>query len=275
MSSARHTGAMRTPAWWRADEPHWAGRTMAIIAALAIAVTAVLAFLGWLVFGGEDEPAAPPEAVATATPTATPTDQGGCSPNAEGEPLVGWGPDRQVYLDNTYPTSLTFNSTYKNENVGDERNWVRVRAIDDPDAMLRDKIEVTGGAEYAIQAYVRLDGPSDQVADDPVVMFNVPVCTGHRIGVSGFVLAGNVFPGEVYDGVEFWALEDFNLFLVPDSAVLYSNDSPDGGMPVSTEDLVTTTGVDPGSDSPDGLLRPGYADDRYIEFRVRAQTASD
>jgi hypothetical protein len=270
MSSARHTGAMRTPAWWRADEPHWAGRTMAIIAALAVVLTVV----GWRLLEGEDEPAAPPEAVDTATPTATPSDQDDCSPNSEGEPLVGWGPDRQVYRDNTYPTSLTFNSTYENEIVGDERNWVRARPVDDPDAKFQDKVEVTGGAEYAVQAYVRLDGPSDQVADEPVVMFNVPVCTGHRIGVSGYVLAGNVFPGEVYDGVEFWALEDFNLFVVPDSAVIYSNDSPDGGMPVSTDDLVTTTGVDPGSDSPDGLLRPGYAESRYIEFRVRAQTAS-
>lgn len=186
---------------------------------------------------------------------------------------VGWGPERPLYYDDTYPDALTFNSTAENANVGDERNWVVVKPAANLEAgSWSDNMEVEPDGVYLVRLYIRLDGPSTHDATDTKLVFNLPTCTGHRVGVEGFLSANNVFPQTIWDGAEFWSRRDFNLALVPDSAVLYNNF---GEFPLATNSLVTSTGVLVGNEQMDGRFRAGYSNSAYVYFEVKAQVAPD
>lgn len=193
-----------------------------------------------------------------------------CGPSSETDLPVGWGPERPIYTDTTFPDSLTFNSTYKNENIGDERNWVSVKpASNTEDGGWLDDIEIEPGQEYLVRAYVRLDGPVDQAATNVILRFNVPSCTAHRVGTEATLSSENTFPSTVWDGAEFWSRGDFNLTVLPDSAVLYSNRHP-GGLPLATYELVSATGVRLVSDQATDDFLPGYSESVYVTFRVIA-----
>lgn len=212
------TGRSRWTKVWDASAIHW-GRTGVLIAVVAIFVGVIVAF------ALRDSGSAP----ITDQPAVDSHADGAdlCGPSSETDLPVGWGPERPIYTDTTYPDSLTFNSTYENENIGDERNWVTVKpASDTEDGGWLDEVEIEPGQEYLVRAYARLDGPVDQAATNVVLRFNMPNCTAHRVGTTATLSSENTFPSEIWDGAEFWSRDDFNLTVLPDSAVLYSNRHP-------------------------------------------------
>jgi hypothetical protein len=195
-----------------------------------------------------------------------------CGPSSETDLPVGWGPERPIYTDTTFPDSLTFNSTYEDENIGDERNWVGIRSASSTgENVWHDEIEIEPGQEYFVRAFVRLDGPIDQAAANVILRFNVPNCTAHRIGTEAALSSDHTFPSQIWDGAEFWSRDDFNLTVLPDSAKLESNRHPGpDGLPLATYDLVSATGVQLASDEATGEFLPGYAEGVYVTFRVIA-----
>lgn len=258
---------MAKVSWWQAGRPHWSGRTIALFTGAGVLVAAAGIFVPPLVtaqtgIGNNNDvtPATTEDAQTAGTEL--------CSPNSEGDPLVGWGPERPVYTDTAYPDSLTFNSTYKNAELGDERNWVRGRATGSGD--YGDLIEVHDGGEYQVNAYFRLDGPGDQVAEAVRYRLEVPGCAGHRIGVSGSVTAENTYPLTIWDGAEFWARDNFTLTVVPDSAIVESNAHPGPeGLPVSTQ-LIVSDGLPLPTGAEGATMAPGYGEAVYVTLRVRA-----
>jgi hypothetical protein len=255
--------------WWDRPESHRERRIVALLG-LVLAGSGVAATVAAQYFGNEVAPTAQqPAPTAPSSPGSSDTS---CSSNSEKPTGVGWGPDRPLYLDDTYPATLTFNSTYQNSNVGDERNFVTIKpASDTNDGGWLDLVEVEPDTIYLVRAYVRLDGPANQAAANTVLKFNLPTCTGHRIGIGGILSASNTFPGTIWDGAEFWSRTDFNLALIPDSAVAYTNA---GEFPLATNGLPTATGVPLGTGAMDGNFKPGYAAAAYVVFQVRAQVAA-
>ncbi|PPH27258.1 MULTISPECIES: hypothetical protein [unclassified Rathayibacter] len=198
-----------------------------------------------------------------------------CGPTSETDLPVGWGPERLIYTDTTFPGSLTFNSTYKNEDTGDERITVGIRSVSSTGPNVRhDEIEVEQGQEYFVRADVHLDGPADCAATTVILRFNLPNCSAHRIGTSATLSSNNTIPSKAWDGAEFSSNDDFSLTVVPDSPVLQSNRHPGGeGLSLSTDDLMSATGGQLASDEATGEFLPGYAEAAHVAFRVIARPA--
>lgn len=218
------TNHSRRATFWEASALHW-GRTSVLVAIAAIVVGAIVSLAVRDPWGAPTSGDAP-----TADQPAAESQADGrelCGPSSETDLPVGWGPERFIYTDTTFPDSLTFNSTYENKNIGDERNWITIKPASDTDGGgWLDEIEIEPGQEYLVRAYVRLDGPIDQTATDVILRFNMPNCTAHRVGTTATLSSENTFPSTIWDGAEFWSRDDFNLTVVPDSAVLYSNRHP-------------------------------------------------
>lgn len=243
-------------------------------------LVAMATFVSGLVFGGIGASGVlrpttdnPPSAQVTAQPT-PPSSGTMCSTDSEGSVGSGWGPDRPTFHDDTYPANLTFNSTSTGA-IGDERNFVAIRPASGEGLELwTDNQEVAPDGEYLVRVYARLDGPAVHVAKGTSVSMNVPTCTAHRIAVAAFLRSTDAFPVEIWDGAAFWSRKDFNLAVIPDSGFIYSNARPGpAGLAVSLRDLTMNRGIDLGSRALDGVFYPGYADDVYLTFKVRAQVA--
>lgn len=215
-----------------------------------------------------------PEAASpTGVLTADPVQEAGiemCAASSDGTVASGWSDVRPMFGQSTDPNYLVFNSTLDHEDLGDERNWVRVRLAEDtaPERWV-DRIEAKRDQLYRVSAYVHLDGPADQVASDTALSFHLPTCTAHLIAVAGFLESIDTSPMTYSDGAEFWAREDFNLLYVHDSAILENNVDT---FPLS-DDILTKGGVPIGVEQMDGNFKPGEGNSAFISFVVKAQFA--
>ncbi|WP_146081132.1 hypothetical protein [Pseudoclavibacter sp. AY1H1] len=259
---------METNSRWGSGAPHWT-RTGVIVTA----VLGVAALIATLSANGDSTRVNGTAGSAEPVAEAKVDGQDLCGPSSETDLPVGWGPERAIFTDTAYPDSLTFNSTYENEGLGDERNWVGIRpAMSSGEQVWYDEMEIEPGAEYFVRAYLSLDGPADQVAKDVVLNFNLPDCTAHRIGVMATLSSDQTFPARIWDGAEFWSRDDFTLTVVPDSAQLESNRHPEG-LPLATYELVSGSGLPIASEEATGEFLPGYAESAYVTFRVIANAA--
>ncbi len=252
------------------NAPHWTRIGVLVgIGSLALAAAGIAVPIVMSVHSIPESPAIQPQP-ALNSPSAV---SGLCGQSSETDLPVGRGPERLIFTDETYPDSLTFNSTYRNENYGDERNWVTIKPASVTEAGgWVDDIEVESGEEYLVRAYLHLDGPAEQIAESVIMRFNVPNCTAHRIGVEATLSSGNTFPSKIWDGAEFWSREDFNLTVLPDSAEMVSNRYPDpNALPLPTYDLVSAEGALLASDETPGEFLPGYAESAIVTFRVIAR----
>lgn len=262
---------MRQFRWWKPDAPHWANRTMAVVAILALVVTTTLGLLAFRPGTGVSTPAAEPGTSGGAAPEV----QSMCSASSDGLVSAGWGPDRPVYHDDTHPTALTFNSTASNPNYGDERNWVIARSAESVDpGDWTDDVEVQDGETYLVRSYLRLDGPSGHSAINTRMSVVLPSCSGRRVGLAAVLSAEQVYPSKIWDGVRFWSPKSFNLVLESGSALLVSHSDP-SGLPLPESDLVSREGALIGSQQLDGRVHPGYKDSVIVTFRVRAEVRPD
>lgn len=193
-----------------------------------------------------------------------------CAKSSVGKDLAGWGPERPLFGPTRRPSYVAMNSLSV-EDYGDERNSVVV--IPEPELASetfpwQDRQEVKRDTIYVVRMIVHPTGPRGTRASDVVAKFNLPTCTGHRIGFYGFISTQNGFPGESWDGATFWAREDFNLAYVPDSAVFQSGDGQQ--VPLNGEErLFTNKGVRLGPQA--GMSTQG--EPGYVFFRVRPQFA--
>lgn len=262
------------PTWWKSDAPHWDRRTTAITAVFTLIAAVTLGVIT-LRSQREPEPTSGRSAGPLQTSAPSSPSSGECSPDSESGVSSGWGPDRPLYHDDTYPAGLTFNSTSTNANIGDERNFVWVAPAGAGNVVgSGDSLEVKNGEEYTITVYARLDGPDAYEAKGTKLVVNIPTCTGHRIAVSAILSSADTYPGQVWDGAAFWSRKDFDLALVPDSGVAFSNAFPGPqGLPFSVIDLTYAKGIPLGSSKLDGIFKVGYANSVYTTLKVRAQVA--
>ena len=187
--------------------------------------------------------------------------------------VFAWGPDRPTFTVEQPATYNTFNSITNNPNVGDERNFVRIKdAADTGPGNWKDEINVESNKEYLVQIYVHNNAADNLklVAENTRVMATVPNTTGKSIQIDGFVTADNANPNKIWDQAIFKSSQDFNLTYVPGSAVLYNNAFGQTGAKLS-DNIVTSTGALVGFDKLDGKVPGCFKYAGYVSFKVKAQ----
>lgn len=125
------------------------------------------------------------------------------------------------------------------------------------------------GQRYYLQIYVINSGYSNDylAAKNVRVVSTIPNCRSRQIGSHGIVKADNVFPAEIWGGVNFYSGEDFALRYVPDSAKLYNNAHPNG-LPVPGTKFLEAEGQPIGYETLDGVLPAGSTYAGYFTITV-------
>lgn len=192
--------------------------------------------------------------------------------------LMAWGPTRPTFNAANPATFITFNSITDNPNVGDERNFVRIKDASNTSlGGWTDNLNVQPGKEYLVQLYVHNNAASNlnMVAENVNVMATVPNTTGKQITVEGFVNSSNAAPKQIWDQAIFSSNTDFNLTYVPGSAKLYNKVFTNGTT--LSDSIVTSAGAPVGYDKLDGKLPGCFNYSGYVNFKVKvgAQQTAD
>lgn len=189
---------------------------------------------------------------------------------------LAYGPERPTYTYENPAPRVTFNSITNNPQVGDERNFVRIKE-DVTGATYGDNVTLTPGKVYSVSVYYHNNAASNLnaggtgIAHNAKLRMELPgvVKPGVNAVLSGNISASNAIPTTVWD--EAYGLNSTNgdiaLRYVSDSATFTSNGAVNGQK---LPDTLFTTGANLGYDSQNGQL-PGcneYAGFVTFKFRV-------
>lgn len=196
-----------------------------------------------------------------------------CAPSA-----YAWGPERKTFtMENPAPYN-TFNSITDNPDVGDERNFFRVRDVNQDkrgeEAINEwtDAIELKDGGEYEACVYVAnsAENRSSQ-AENVHVSVNMPTkdsVFGYAFVVNAFVSADNAKPKQIWDNVVLKSEYPFHVKII--SAVYYNNIKTEksSGFKLG-EDLFTRKGSLIGYRKMDGMMPASFAASGYVLIRFK------
>lgn len=191
--------------------------------------------------------------------------------------LLAYGPERpQTYTYEHPADHVTFNSITDNPDVGDERNFVRIKEAGNS-TTYGNSVTLQPGKTYQVMAYYHNNAASDLnasgvgVAKDVTLRMQMPasVNAGSDAKVTGFINSSNATPKSVWDSATATNSGSSELYLryVPGSAKVTSNGAVNGAtMP----DSLFTTGANLGYDSLNGILNGcnQYAGYVVFEFTV-------
>ena len=157
-----------------------------------------------------------------------------------------WGPSRAT-ITMAHPANyVTFNSITDNPDVGDERNFLRVRDSDErywgagtTNGWTDTISNMQEGHTYDVRMYVHNNGVEDKyLAENVKAHINLPTAEdvyGKQFEVNGYLYASNAKPSEIWDNIVLKSDKAFHVKVV--SAKYYNN--------VRTE---ATSGFDLGSE---------------------------
>ncbi len=190
--------------------------------------------------------------------------------------LHAYGPSRQTYTGANPAPHVTFNSITDNPDVGDERNFVRIKDASTTNSY-SDNVNVQAGHTYDVMVYYHNDASSSLNASGVGIAHNVTlrtqmesnVAAGSTTAVSGFIDSPSATPTEVYDSANLTnqTAGTMDLAFVAGSAKVTSNGAVNGA---TLPNSVFTTGTNLGYYALDGTI-PGcnqYAG--YVIFQVTA-----
>lgn len=184
--------------------------------------------------------------------------------------VFAWGPDRPTFTYENPANYVTFNSITNNPQVGDERNFVRVREAGV--GTYGENVNLVPGKTYEVSMYYHNNAASNLnaggtgIAKDAKARIQMPgvLQAGETGTITGFISASNANPGTVWDEAKAKTTNAVALRYVQNSAKFTSNGDIDGQTVPNT---LFTTGANLGYDSQNGTL-PGcneYAG--YITFK--------
>mgnify|MGYP000862258342 CR=1 FL=1 len=183
-------------------------------------------------------------------------------PSVQALALSGpWGPERKTFTWDAPAAYATFNSMTNNPDLGDERNFVRIRQVGD--AKFGDSVDLKTGKTYEVYMYYHnnasptIGKTAVGIADNVRMSANFPaqIKAGEKLAVNAIISAADTNPLSVWDGAYINADSDFYLRYVPGSAT-YHNGGALNGQPVGPDYLFSDEGVLLGYDKAIGLL-PG------------------
>ena len=124
-----------------------------------------------------------------------------------------WGPNRDTFTIEKPATRVVFNSITNNPDIGDERNFVRIRKLANTNDKWSDDLKITESGEYVVRMYVHNNAADNLnlVANGTTAKFNVPTYSAKKIQIDGFLSASNAQPGTVFDQAIFSSDKNFKL----------------------------------------------------------------
>ena len=157
--------------------------------------------------------------------------------------LEPWGPERETFTWKNPAGYVTFNSITDNPNIGDERNFVRVRKANSKDTFT-DKVNLEVGQEYEVGIWYHNDAMSKLnkrenkgagIAENVRLRIEQPerLKAGYSGLIKGTISSTNSKPAEVFDVAYTHTDSDVLLRYVPDSAVIHSQGTVNGKILVS------------------------------------------
>jgi uncharacterized repeat protein (TIGR01451 family) len=182
-----------------------------------------------------------------------------------------WGPNRDTFTIEKPATRVVFNSITNNPDIGDERNFVRIRNLNDKTAKWSDDIKITESGEYVVRMYVHNNAADNLnlVAENTAARFNVPTYSAKQIQIDGFLSSSNAQPGTVYDQAIFTSDKNFKLNYVAGSAK-YTNNVFTGGVKLN-DSIVNGNGTLLGYDKLDGKIPGCFKYSGWVTFTVKAE----
>jgi len=189
--------------------------------------------------------------------------------------VFAWGPDRKVYTMENPAQEVTFNSITNNPDVGDERNFVRIKEAT-PGTTYTDNATLEPGKVYEMMVYyhnnaaTRLNESGVGIAHGATVRMELPatVKAGVNAALAGNISAVNANPKTVWDEAygKNATNADIALRYLDGSAKFTSNGAVNGQ---TLPDSLFTTGANLGFDSQNGEL-PGCNEFAgYVTFKFR------
>src|SRR5574344_671078 len=148
---------------------------------------------------------------------------------------TAWGPERSTFTWEKPATYPTINSITDNPDLGDERNFVRIRKADTDDKY-SDDVTAEVGAEYEVYVFFHNNASTDYNKDGSgiarAVHLNIEypevINAGESAKVKGTITASNTNPGSVWDTTYINAKDTVYLRYVPNSAVIHSQGDING-----------------------------------------------
>lgn len=189
--------------------------------------------------------------------------------------VLAWGPDRPTFTGASPAPYVTFNSITDNADVGDERNFVRVR--ESGVGNYTDNANLQAGKSYDVMVYYHnnassgLNASGAGIAKDVLLRMQMSanVAANSKTDIAGFITSSNAKPSEVYDTASLTnpSAGTMDLSFVAGSAKVTSNGAVNGA---TLPDSVFTTGAKLGFDALNGKV-PGCNEfSGYVIFKVKA-----
>lgn len=188
--------------------------------------------------------------------------------------VLAYGPERPTFTNANPAPYVTFNSITDNPQVGDERNFVRIRESGVGD--YKDQTDLTPGKVYDVSVYYHNNASDDLnasgkgIAKNTKLRMELPgvVKPGVNAVLAGNISASNANPGTVWDEAygKNTTNGDIALRYVSGSAKVNSNGAVNGA---TLPDSLFTTGTNLGYDSLNGDLPGCYKYSGFVTFQVR------
>ena len=197
-----------------------------------------------------------------------------------GETDEGWGPQRDYYHWGKTVDRIVFNSFIDNPNVGDERQFVRIRKCSGGENY-GDSIKLEVGEEYEVRVFFHnnahpdLNDEGKGVATNVRLMVEAPevIKKGTTGIIKGIIHSAEGEAKDIWDTVSVYADSTVLLRYVANSAIIHSNGSVDGTVLVSKA-MFGNNGVYLAySDSHWGVLPGGEEYAGYVTFRFKVDQA--
>ena len=147
--------------------------------------------------------------------------------------IYAWGPSRDTFTMAKPADHVTFNSITDNPDVGDERNFLRVRDSDkqywgeDTTNGWTDTIDnVQAGHTYTIRMYVHNNAAANLKREATNVRAHIDLPTrdtiwGKQFEINGYLWSDNAKPNEIWDNIVLKSDKEFHVKVV--SAKYYNN----------------------------------------------------
>lgn len=189
--------------------------------------------------------------------------------------VLAYGPERPTFTSANPAPYVTFNSITDNSQVGDERNFVRVRPSGQGN--YGENVNLQAGGIYDVMVYYHnnassgLNASGAGIARDVMLRMQMEatVAANSSTKISGFITSSNANPTEVYDSANLTNTTGggMDLSFVAGSAKVTSNGAVNGA---TLPDSVFSTGTKLGFDSLNGNL-PGCNEFAgYVIFKIKA-----
>ena len=198
-----------------------------------------------------------------------------------------WGPsEREIFTWESQASYAVFNSIKNNPQIGDERDFVRIRKVGD--LSWTNEIKIEANTEYEVFIYFHnnameslnsSENSGKGIAQEVKMYSSFPPVLkkfDEAQSVFGKIYSPDTNPDSIWD--EAWITtdeEEVYLYYVPDTAIIHSNGSIDGSN-IGPEHLFGETGSYISySDDHLGMIAGGETYAGYVSYKFKTELVKE